>query len=323
MNILLIGLGGMGKVHFCNYKYINDAKVIAAIGASDSDKAYAEENGIPYFTNIQRAFSSGLSFDVVDITTPTFLHKAYVLEALDYNVDVICEKPIALTLDDAKEMFAKAEAKHKLLITAQVLRFTKEYKALKQAINTQKYGKVLSATFTRLSSEPKWAKDGWLYDKKKSGLVPFDLHIHDLDMIVSLFGKPDKAEDTPAKTTGETEPYYHHFKYDYDGFSVYAEAAWLKANIPFTAGFRVIFEKAVMVNDGAKVTIYPEDAEAITADTSYDIVVSTGINVPPTGWYFEELKAIISAIKTRTNPVPPEEVMTVLRVIENMNGEYK
>lgn len=320
MNILLVGLGGMGKVHYCNYKYVNGANVVAAVGASESDKTYARENSLPFFSSLKEAFSSGISVDTVDITTPTFLHKAFVLEALDYDVDVICEKPIALRVKDAEEMYAKAEAKGKRLVIAQVLRFTKEFKVLKKAVESEKYGKVLSATFLRLSTEPKWAKDGWLYDKAKSGLVPFDLHIHDLDMIVSLFGAPEEARDISAKLTGEAEPYFHHFEYRYKDFTVHAEAAWLKSSIPFTATWRVIFEHAVMENDGKNVVVYPDNGEKITVDTSYDVVVSTGINVPPTGWYFEELNAIVFSLNSEknTNPVPPEEVLTVLSLVTTM-----
>lgn len=45
----------------------------------------------------------------------------------------------------------------------------------------------------RLSGIPKWSWDDWMRDEKRSGLVPFDLHIHDLDFIVYAFGKPENA----------------------------------------------------------------------------------------------------------------------------------
>ena len=41
-------------------------------------------------------------------------------------------------------------------------------------------------------------KGGWLFDQEKSGLVPFDLHIHDLDVICGLFGVPSGCGAVPA-----------------------------------------------------------------------------------------------------------------------------
>lgn len=67
----------------------------------------------------------------------------------------------------------------------------KEKAAGRKEWNFPALGKPLDACFERLSACPGWAKDGWLFDVNKSGLLPYDLHIHDLDVIVSVFGKPE------------------------------------------------------------------------------------------------------------------------------------
>ena len=95
-------------------------------------------------------------------------------------------------------MFALAEEKGVNLYVAQVLQFTREVEVLRKLVREGTYGRPLDAVFQRLSARPEWAQGGWLFDKSKSGLVPFDLHIHDLDVIVSLFGVPDQAECRPC-----------------------------------------------------------------------------------------------------------------------------
>ena len=50
------------------------------------------------------------------------------------------------------------------------------------------YGRMLDAQFLRLSACPRWSKSGWLFRREQSGHIPFDLHIHDLDLILSLSG---------------------------------------------------------------------------------------------------------------------------------------
>ena len=74
MNIALIGLGGMGTVHYMNYRHIPDVRVAGAVGASDADHARAAEWGVPIYDTLA-ALCEAMPIDLVDITTPTWLHK--------------------------------------------------------------------------------------------------------------------------------------------------------------------------------------------------------------------------------------------------------
>lgn len=316
---LLVGLGGMGKVHYCNTEALDGVKIVAAVGSTESDKAYADEKGLGYYSTITEALEKE-DVGVVDITTPTFLHYAHVKEALENKKHVICEKPLALRKKDAEELYDLAEKNDLFLIVAQVLRFTKEYAVLKELVEKKTFGEALYLRFTRLSECPSWAKGGWLLDEKKSGLVPFDLHIHDLDMIVSLFGKPLFVREYRKRGRKSSIDEYYSFSYSYPGnLQIDAEAAWLNASIPFEATWRAIFEDAMVINDGKNVIAYPKSGERIVYDTSYPVVLSTGINVPPTGWYYEELKSIYSSIRDKEmNIVDKKGIITVLEILENL-----
>ena len=158
LKIGIVGGGGMGKVHFANWKAIEGAEVVALCESAPTGPATAAEWGVPLFTSITDMVKAGL--DVVDICTPTFLHHDMAMEALNLGVDTICEKPIALNYADAKEMLDTAEAKGCRLYIAQVLQFTKEIQALHRLVETEEYGKVLDATFERLSACPRWAAGG-------------------------------------------------------------------------------------------------------------------------------------------------------------------
>ena len=71
-------------------------------------------------------------------------------------------------------------------------------------MKSEEYGKVLDASFERLScGTPTGLSAAGLFDKSKSGLLPFDLHIHDLDVIVSLFGKPECFTDQHLPWPGQ------------------------------------------------------------------------------------------------------------------------
>lgn len=315
--IAIVGAGGMGTVHHSNYAHIPDCRVVAVVGASDKDRENAAAWGLPLYDTITGMVERE-DPDVVDICTPTFLHKAHAGEALRLGKHVILEKPCALTRADAQALFNLARANGVQLYVAQVVQFTPETAVLREVVTSGVYGKPLDAVFERLCACPKWAQGGWLLDKDKSGVVPFDLHIHDLDVIVSLFGKPGTVTHTACG--GEDKGYkeQYRFTYGYGELNVVGEAAWFNADIPFTARWRVYFEDGMLINDGVSVTGYRFGAEPKVYDTREKVKIPTGINVPPTGWYLTELTHFLDcAAREVPSPMVPEgQVLDVLEILE-------
>lgn len=324
IRIGIVGAGGMGKVHYANYARIEGCKVVAVCDAAPQAKATAEEWGLPLFTSITEMVNA-VEVDVVDICTPTFLHHDLVMESLACNKDTITEKPIALNTADAKEMLDEAEKRGRLLFVAQVLQYTKEVGYLREAVQSGIYGKPLDAYFERLSACPKWAVGGWLFDVNKSGLLPYDLHIHDLDVIVSVFGKPESYSFTSCHGDDKNYPEQFRVNYNYGDLHVGGEAAWFNADIPWTARWRVYFENGMMINDGEKLTAYQFGAEPKVFDTADEVMVSTGINVPPCGWYYNELKHFMECIRDRkpTPYVTREQLLTVMEILEEMAAPWR
>ena len=321
MKILKIGIvggGGMGRVHYANWKEVAGVEVAALCDNAPNAPETAKAWGVPLCASITEM--AGM-VDVVDICTPTFLHHDMVMESLNLGKDTICEKPIALNYADAKEMLDTAEARGCNLYIAQVLQFTKEIQALHALVESEEYGKVLDASFERLSAAPRWAVGGWLFDKKKSGLLPYDLHIHDLDVIVSLFGKPDSF--TVQSCRGRDKAYAEHLRinYDFGGMHVNGEAAWYNADAPWTAQWRVYFENALVINDANGMVAYQFDKPPRVFDTKDEVEISTGINVPPCGWYYNELKHFAQCIREgRPTPyVTRDQLLTVMEILEEIS----
>lgn len=321
VKIGLVGTGGMGSVHYANYQYVDDCVVTAVCGVSQADAENAAKWGLPIYPTITEMVEKE-AVDLVDICAPTFLHHDLVMESLNLGKDTITEKPIALNRKDAREMLDTAREKGCLLFVAQVLQFTKEVQILRRLVQTEEFGKPLDAVFERLSACPRWSQGGWLFDKEKSGLLPFDLHIHDLDIIISLFGKPDSYTFSSCRGRGKDYPEQFRVNYQFGDLHVAGEAAWFNADIPWTARWRVYFENAMVINDGTTVTAYRFDHEPLVYDTRDEVMVSTGINVPPCGWFYNELKHFIQCVQKRepTPYVTPEQLLTVVEVLEDIGS---
>lgn len=324
INICLVGLGGMGTVHWNNYQYIDGCKVIAAVGRSEQDKKNALEWGIPLFDDIDSMLAV-TSVDVIDVCTPTFLHYEHALKALSSGINTFVEKPIALHKDQAVSLYETAEKNNVLLLVGQALRFTREYAILKDLVVSGKYGKPLDGYFERLSAAPRWAAGGWMFDKSKSGHLAFDLHIHDLDLIVSIFGRPASYSYTSAGNKDKNYKEQYRLTYKYEDLNISAEAAWFNADIPFTARWRVYFENAMIINDGTTVTAYQFDHDPFVFDTEEGRKIPTGINLPPTAMFLHELSHFIECVreKKQSELIKKEEIFAVLEILENVsfNGQ--
>lgn len=317
IRIGIVGAGGMGTVHFNNYARIDGCRVVSVVGKTEQDRLRADGWGIPMYPSITE-MARREQIDLIDVCTPTFLHRQHVMEGLSLRKHVITEKPIALHRKDAEEMFALADQNGVQLYVAQVVQFTKETAVLRNLVKSGEYGPVLDAFFERLSACPRWSQDSWMFDKTKSGLLPFDLHIHDLDLIVSLFGKPDSVSFSCCSGEGRNYPEHGRFLYRFGKLNVCSEAAWFHADIPFSARWRIYFENAVVVNDGIHVTAYPFGETPRVFDTEESIKIPTGINIPPTGWYYTELKHFIHCAEQGipSELVSREQVLTVIKLLE-------
>lgn len=203
MRVGLIGLGFMGLTHLKGYVRLPGVTV-AAVSALDRKALEGDLSSVggnlgtggetfdfsqarKYLDPFECARDTGI--DAVDICLPTALHAPVALEALRNGKHVLVEKPMALDGAQCEEMIAAAKQAGRTLMAAQVLRFFPPYLPLIGGVQDGRFGRVLHATFRRRCAAPPWSE--WMTDKAKSGGGVFDLLIHDIDMALVLFGKPD------------------------------------------------------------------------------------------------------------------------------------
>lgn len=285
----LIGCGFMGAMHFNCYKNIDGVKVVAL---SDVRKEKAEE--LAFGTDMV-VYGDGKDLiekadvDIIDICLPTYLHAEYALLAMDKVKYLFVEKPVALTVEQAGAMLKKSKKTGCQVQVGQVIRFWDEYVELRKIIESGKYGKVINANFRRLSPRPTWGWNAWLLDNKFSGGAAQDLHIHDIDYVLSVFGKPEKIYSA-KNINGEKNSYINTLML-YKDFTVSVEGTWdLPATRPFEATFRVVFENATVENVGGKFMLYTNDkAEKIEIEKKQLKGGVQGGNISDLGGYYNEL----------------------------------
>ena len=192
LKVGLIGCGFMGAMHANCYKNIEGVEVVAF---ADIRKEKAQElangsNAIIYGDG--KDLIDNAKVDIIDICLPTYLHAEYAMAAMEKVGYVFVEKPVALTVEEGKAMIEKSKTTGCQVQVGQVIRFWDEYVELKKIVESGAYGKVVNANFRRISPRPTWGWENWLLNNKLSGGAAQDLHVHDVDYVLSLFGEPEK-----------------------------------------------------------------------------------------------------------------------------------
>ena len=198
LKIGLVGCGGISGVHVPAWDKMDDAQLVAVC---DIRPEKAERYpGHKIYTDFDKMLEEN-DFDIIDICLPTFLHCEFAVKAMKKGINVLSEKPISLKESDVGLLFSTAKENGVKYMVAQVLRFWNEYEALKQIYDTKKYGELISGTMWRLGGVPQGSWNDWYLKKELSGLIPFDLHIHDLDFLVpEAAGNLENEKERMVKT---------------------------------------------------------------------------------------------------------------------------
>ena len=297
LKVGLIGCGFMGTMHANCYKNIEGVEIVALADIRrEKAEALAEGTNAVIFGDGYDLIANAEA-DIIDICLPTFLHAEYAMAAMEKVKYLFVEKPVALTREEGAAMIEKAAATGCRVQIGQVIRFWDEYVALKEILDSGKYGKIVNANFRRLSPRPTWGWEDWLLDGKRSGGAGQDLHIHDVDYVLSLFGEP-KSFHTVRNRIGEARSYVNTLL-EYEGFPVSIEGTWdLPASYPFTATFRVVLERAVIENAGAGFMLYTDEgATPIVIEKKALLGAVEGGNISDLGGYYNELVYFTSKAK--------------------------
>lgn len=313
LKVGVIGVGGISGAHIPAWNNLENTELVALcdIRSERMDK-YPQQR---HYTDFDEMLAQE-ELDILDICLPTYLHADYAIKAMEKGIHVLCEKPISLNKEDVERVYSTAHKHNVKFMVAQVLRFWPEYELLKELYDSEKYGKLLSAKFSRLGGIPKWSWDNWMKDEKRSGLVPFDLHIHDLDFMVYTFGKPKNIVDHRSKRPDQD---YLHVVYEYDDFFITSEASWYAAPYPFTATFLAQFEEAIIANERGKCMIY--ETNGTVHDLSVETDGDTGaINLPKSNAYAEEIKYFAQCVLNDCFPdkFKPEELENVIEIARSL-----
>ncbi len=186
-SIAIVGAGTMGGTHAAYMPHVPDVRVAWIV---DPDRDRAEALATPLGARVAGDIAAALAdpaLDAVLLAVPTPAHRALTLRAAAAGKHVFCEKPIALTLADARAMTVACARAGVQFMVGHVVRFFPEYARIGTLLAQGAIGQVGVVRAARCNAYPH-AGRGWYGDFDSSGGVVLDMMIHDLDTLRWYFG---------------------------------------------------------------------------------------------------------------------------------------
>ena len=190
LKIGIIGTGSISNFHISGYKALGDKVELYAMCDINEErvKAMAAKHGVTrVFTDVDTMLAECPELDAVSVCTWNAAHHPCTMAALKAGKHVLCEKPMAISAEQAREMQAAAEENGVVLMVGFVRRFGNDCTVLKDFIEAGELGDIYyaKATYLRRHGNP----GGWFGDKSRSGGGPLiDLGVHVIDLVRYLCG---------------------------------------------------------------------------------------------------------------------------------------
>ena len=254
--------------------------------------------------------------DVVDVCTPTFAHKEGVLAAARAGKPVVCEKPLARHLEDAREMVAACRAANAPLFVAHVVRFFPQYALAQRTLLSGELGEPGVLRLVRAGTFPRPHPDTWYNSFEKGGGVIMDLCIHDLDFALWTLGPVRRAFARGLTFGGKSMSDHALITLKHEnGALSHVEGSWASPPSPFRTALELSGTQGILEWDALDPA--PLQTTLRVGDESADKVPGSADSplAPEDDPYFLELKHVLEVLEQGGDfRVTPEDGLEALRL---------
>ncbi len=286
----------MGTAHAAAYAEIAEATVV---GVFSRDPARARSaaaicNAEPF--GDAAALIGNAAVDAIDVCLPSAVHHTFVVPALGAGKHVFCETPLALQLNEARQMLEAARRANRLLQVGLLMRSLGAYEHIKAVAFSGEHGRLLSVATSRLGSYlHRDAPDHKAhYSDPSTELMTFDF-----DFIQWVMGPPARLSASAVRTTAGVPGEISALLSYQDGRHATVVASGLMPpEFPFTVGFRALFEGAAFEHQAIFEDGPPKSTFTIIECNARPQPVPTAARDP----YQAELQRFVDCIAGRADP---------------------
>ena len=188
VRIGVVGAGGFGLLALQHFTQLPQVRLVGMAGTHrEAAFAAAKRFGVQDIEDVD-ALVRRDDIDLVYIATPPFLHHTQAMKALNAGKHVICEKPLAMTVEQADEMISVAR-KNRLLVIANLMqRYNPLFEIVQRLVESKALGEFRHGYFENYASDEGLGPEHWFWDRSKSGGIFIEHGVHFFDMFAGWLG---------------------------------------------------------------------------------------------------------------------------------------
>lgn len=203
MKLALIGASTIASEYMIDAFRNNRSDITHVFSSSTKHAAnFAQNHQIPYYSTDLASVLAEPELDAVYISSTNEKHFAQAMQAIAAGKHVLCEKPLAMSLEDAMTMVTAAEAAGVVFATNHHLRCSGSHQAIRSLITEGKLGRILSLRIHHAVHLPEHLR-GWRINTAAAGggVIP-DITVHDADVVRFLLGEDPLTVTGQMSSTG-------------------------------------------------------------------------------------------------------------------------
>ena len=193
VNFALVGCGRISKKHIEAIQEIPQANLVSVCDTNiKRAKKVGESLNIPYYSSYDEMLNNE-NVDIVNILTPSGLHAKHTIDIVKkYKKHIICEKPMALRIEDADEMIKTCNENNVKLFIVKQNRFNLPVLKLREAVEQKRFGKLVLGTVRVrwCRTQQYYDQDAWRGTWQMDGGVITNQASHHIDLLEWMMGEP-------------------------------------------------------------------------------------------------------------------------------------
>jgi 1,5-anhydro-D-fructose reductase (1,5-anhydro-D-mannitol-forming) len=200
----LIGASTIASDYVIKAIRAQDGHDIRTVMSSSAERGreYAVEHSIPVSVTDLDAVIEDPEIDAVYISTTNEKHFAQAIAAIEAGKHILCEKPLAMTVDEAVEMVRAARDRGVIFATNHHLRCAGSHMAIRDLIGSRRLGEILSVRVFHAVYLPAHLQGWRINDAKAGGGVILDITVHDADTVRFHLGEDPQSVVAKAGVSG-------------------------------------------------------------------------------------------------------------------------
>jgi predicted dehydrogenase len=338
--VAMIGAGTIVQLgHIPRFKEIPNVEVVAVVDVNENRaRLVAQEAGISHVYSDHKRMLEEVQPNIVVVATPNIFHKPQSIDALNAGAHVLCEKPLALSYTDAREMMEMAAERNLVLTVGTHYRWTAPVRAAKAHVDKGFFGEIYAArtVWHRRSGIPGYGS--WFTNKDLAGGgALLDIGIHALDRALYLMGYPQPVSvsgatyakfGTRAMGLGgwgvDRQPPNPNARFDVDdltwGFVRFANDAVLQFQVSWAAHVQSQFYTEIFGTDGGAFLGDRDQVELYTNLNGQDVVIKPDIAGGVTNSYERLIQNFVQHLDGDSSAeiITPHEALIATQIIEGL-----